>query len=194
MAINDRQGDGHGNSVNHDPRSRQSDDQMSADGASPAVARAAATFTALVRPNPRVHGFPRLARRGRSTVTAAVAQQSASFVFGQAAPDAGLLAAGQRRQGRCSWCAPLPLVARVGYTGLGQAVADGGVHRGLLGVALWAVLSEARPIDIASASAASPASGSPRRTRCPRYASSIRRHGAVASPVRARFTRPRQMA
>ncbi len=47
MAISDRQDDGHRASVDHDPQSRQYDGQLSIHEASPAVARAAATFTAL---------------------------------------------------------------------------------------------------------------------------------------------------
>jgi len=33
--------------------------------------------------------------------------------------------------------APLGVLAQVGYAGMGQLVADGGMHRGLLGVAWW---------------------------------------------------------
>ena len=38
--------------------------------------------------------------------------------------------------------APLGVLAQVGYVGLGQVVADGLVHRGLLGMAWRAVSSE----------------------------------------------------
>jgi hypothetical protein len=34
------------------------------------------------------------------------------------------------------------VLAQGGYAGLGQVVADGVVHRGLLGVAWWASVSE----------------------------------------------------
>jgi hypothetical protein len=41
---------------------------------------------------------------------------------------------------------PLGLVVQVGYAGLSQVVADG-VHRGLLGVAWWALLSSRQLVD-----------------------------------------------
>ena len=187
MAINDRQGDGHGTSVNHDPRSRQSDDQMSADGSSPAVARAAATFTALVRAKP---GFL-VAVHTAASRHAASSRQSGR----RAAVTALTIVISSRHSLRCE------LACHAGPGRTGRLCGQGPGSSWRWGAsrsprwALWAVSSRgAADRHLASASAASPASGSPRRTRCPRYAIGIRRRGAVASPVWARFTRPRQIA
>jgi len=55
----------------------------------------------------------------------------------------------------------LGLAAQVGYAGLGQVVAAGVVHRGLLGVAMWALCPRIRLIDTSFLVDGSPANASP---------------------------------